>query len=107
MQTGSGWPAPHSCTVPSSSTAPPYPPCETQKRSVGSYSPIRHQIELVDSRGQVLPCSPLSLDPEAAGTRMTLIAPFGDGGPPAKLLYYDLTRARAEADFEFTSIPMP
>ncbi len=64
------------------------------------------QIEVIDAKGQTIPCYPTSIDPE--GTRVVLtVAPPDGVAEPTELRYYNLALAATEVPFEFADIMLP
>lgn len=66
----------------------------------------RLQLEILDSRGQVVPWFPSGHDSETSRLTLTL------NGQPGRLVlkelrYYTLTRATVNVPFEFRDVPMP
>ena len=69
----------------------------------------QNQLELLDAQGRLLPFYNRGSVGQPGDSRLTL-GVFNNGvevGPPAQIRYYDLTRAAAEATFEFHDVPMP
>ena len=74
----------------------------------GTNSP-QNQIEIVDAQDrpyqQWFPSQTHGDDQE---TRVTLmLMPSENVGPPAKLRYFEMSKAQTEIPFEFTDVPMP
>jgi len=69
----------------------------------------QNQLEILDSKGQVYPqWYPTTSRVDQEEVRMTVrLIPLEGVGPPAKIRYYDLVRAAAEASFEFHGVAMP
>ncbi len=68
----------------------------------------QNQLEVLDAQGKVLPYYNRNTSGQPGDTRLSLaIMNNGDGGAPATVRYYDLTRATTEAIFEYHDIPMP
>jgi hypothetical protein len=67
------------------------------------------QIEILDAQGRVYAqWFPSSNRIDAEEMRMTImLLPNEQVGPPTQLRFYDLSRATAEANFEFHDVPMP
>ena len=69
----------------------------------------QNQLELLDAQGKALQFYNRGGVGPPGDMRMTLgvVNNGGDAGAPAQIRYYDLTRAAAEASFEFHDVPMP
>jgi len=78
---------------------------------VRAFPPIntpQTQLEVCDAQGRLLPFYARNNAGQAGDARLSLVLlGHGDAGPPARLRYYDLVRAEAEAPFEFLDLPMP
>jgi hypothetical protein len=66
----------------------------------------QQQFEVIDAKGQTIPCYPTSIGGDAARIIVTLMPPDGVT-VPTELRYYSLARATTEAPFEFTDLMMP
>jgi hypothetical protein len=69
-------------------------------------APERLQIEVVDSRGQLINWFQSGVQPETSHITL-LLTGQPHSTAPTELRYYTLTRANATIPFEFTDIPMP
>lgn len=66
----------------------------------------QEQIEVVDSRGRLVPWYQSNFDVEAG--RLTMMFPSQEPGVKAvEMRYFALTRALTEVPFEFTDLPLP
>jgi hypothetical protein len=68
--------------------------------------PQRLQIEVIDTRGQLIPWFQSAVEPETSQITL-MLTNLPHSGPPKELRYYTLTRANVTIPFEFTDIPMP
>ncbi len=66
----------------------------------------QQQIEVLDAKGQIIPCFPTSIDTEGARVVLT-VAPQDEVAVPTELRYYSLARAATEVNFEFADVMMP
>jgi hypothetical protein len=66
----------------------------------------RLQLEIIDSRGLLVPWFPSGLDADTSRLTLTLTN-LPAGGTIKELRYYTLTRASVNVPFEFRDIPMP
>jgi len=66
--------------------------------------PSQLQIEVADSRGQMIPWFQSGADAESSRVTLTLTNPTTE---LKELRYYTLTRSSVNVPFEFTDIPMP
>jgi hypothetical protein len=66
----------------------------------------RLQLEIIDSRGLLVPWFPSGLDSDTSRLTLTLTN-LPAGGSIKELRYYTLTRASVNLPFEFSDIPMP
>jgi hypothetical protein len=68
--------------------------------------PQHLQIEVVDTRGQLIPSFQSGAEAETGRFTLTLTM-LPQTSQPKELHYYTLTRASVKVPFEFTDIPMP
>jgi hypothetical protein len=68
--------------------------------------PQHLQIEVIDTRGQLIPCFQSGAEAETSRFTLTLTT-LPQTSQPKELRYYTLTRASVKVPFEFTDIPMP
>jgi hypothetical protein len=81
-------------------------PDDVSGPEAGSRFDSRQQrLEVLDSRGQVLPWYQTSIDMESS--RMTLTIPGPPGSEPKELRYYRVTETTVNIPFTFTDLPMP
>ncbi len=66
----------------------------------------RLQLEILDSRGQVIPAFPSGVDSETSHVTLT-VSNLPASATLKELRYYTLTRATVSVPFEFKDIPMP
>jgi hypothetical protein len=66
----------------------------------------RLQLEIVDSRGQLVPWFPSGIDSESSRLTLTLTN-LPANGSLKELRYFTLTRATVNLPFEFTDVPLP
>ena len=64
------------------------------------------QIEIVDTRGQLIPWFQSGIEPETSQITL-MLTNLPQSTAPKELRYYTLTRANVTVPFEFTDIPMP
>jgi hypothetical protein len=87
------------------------PECDTSPDDVAGaeaawrFNSRQQSIEVVDSRGQVLPWHQSSTDME--GSRMTLTVTEPAGSESKELRYYRLSETTVSVPFAFTDLPMP
>ena len=66
----------------------------------------QQQIEVLDSKGQIIPWYPTGYDAEGARVTMTITPPDGMA-VPTELRYYSLARAATEVQFDFADVMLP
>jgi hypothetical protein len=68
----------------------------------------QNQIEVVDDKDRLVFWNQQSTNIQPGQMRLTLnLMNHGNAGPPARLRFYDLARAKTEASFEFHDVPLP